>query len=643
MKNLFIILILSISINIAKSQDINKFDTKPEYLCQHTKLDFRHVTNSGHEIDLNYANIFWELYPDTHYIKGNILYKYKIIENTDSISFDLSSHLTVDSIIYHNSIISFNHQNDIITINFTNTLISGGIDSVKIFYQGSPYFENEDELAFMTDKYEYNGDSIPIIWTLSEPYGAYQWWPCKQGLTDKIDSIDIYILTDTAYQCGTAGLLISEEINQNKKIIHWKHEYPIVSYLIGIVLTKFDETDKYIPLYTGDSILMKTYSLLNNEDDIYVPQNRLDSIFNIYTENFIQYPFINEKYGHMMWTGKGGMEHQTMSSMECMDCEFLVNHELAHQWFGNYITCKSWQDIWLNEGFATWCGYLAYEKMWGGYWLEKALTQSIDNITEFPDGSVFVYDTTSVERIFDGRLSYAKGGMLLHMLRWEIGDSLFFASINSYLNDDNLKYGFATSSDLINHFEQVADTNLTEFFADWLYGEGYPIYEISYEKNGNSIELEISQSSSHPSVSFFEMHVPLQFWYNGNDTIISFYNTEDNQYFNVNLPDELDSIIFDSEHKLVAKSVITQGIHEVNKPEILIVPNPFNDYIEVNLKNLPLEIETIIISNMLGEELKIISNTDTYQRINLDELSTGTYIISVKTSEFTIKKKIVKN
>jgi len=641
MKNIFLILIFSFT--IAYSQDFKNFSDKPEYPCKHTNLDFKHATNSGQEIDLNYANIFWELYPDTHYIKGNILYQYKIIGNTDTISFDLSSYLTVDSIIYHNNPISFNHENDIITINFTNTLIAGDTDSLNIYYQGSPYFENEDELAFVTDKYEYNGDSIPIIWTLSEPYGAYQWWPCKQGLSDKIDSVDIYILTDTAYECGTAGLLISEEINLDKKIIHWKHNYPMVSYLLGIVLTKFDETDKYIPLYTGDYVFMKTYSLLNNEDDIYPQQNRLDSIFNIYTENFIQYPFINEKYGHMMWSGVGGMEHQTMSSMECMDCEFLVNHELAHQWFGDYITCKSWQDIWLNEGFATWCGYLAYEKMWGGYWLNAALTQTIDKITEFPDGSVFVYDTTDVSRIFDSRLSYSKGGMLLHMLRWEIGDSLFFAGIKNYLNDDDLKYGFASSDNLISDIEQVADTNLTEFFADWLYGEGYPIYEIHYETNGNSVELIISQSSSHPSVSFFEMHVPLQFWYNGNDTIISFYNNQNNQYFNINLPAELDSIVFDAKHKLVAKSVITQGIHNIEKAEILIVPNPFNNYIEINIKNLALEIETITISNMLGEEIKKISNKDTYQKINLEELPTGTYIISVKTTEFTIKKKIVKN
>ena len=641
MKNLILILVLSFT--IAKSQEFKNFSSKPEYPCKHTKLDFKHATNSGREINLNYANIFWELYPDTHYIKGNILYQYKIVGNTDTISFDLSSYLTVDSIIYHNNSISFNHDNDIIIIKFATTLIAGATDSLNIYYQGSPYFENEDELAFITDKYEYNGDSIPIIWTLSEPYGAYQWWPCKQGLSDKIDSVDIYIKTDTAYKCGTAGMLVSENIYADTKIIHWRHNYPMVSYLLGIVLTKFDETGKYIPLYTGDSILMKTYSLLNNEDDIYPQQNRLDSIFNIYTENFIQYPFINEKYGHMMWSGKGGMEHQTMSSMECMDCEFLVNHELAHQWFGDYITCKSWQDIWLNEGFATWCGYLAYEKMWGGYWLDKALTQAIDNITELPDGSVFVYDTTYVERIFDGRLSYAKGGMLLHMLRWEIGDSLFFAGIKNYLNDDNLKYRFASSYDLINHFEQVADTSLTDFFADWLYGEGYPIYEISYEKNGNNVEFIISQSSSHPSVSFFEMHVPLQFWYNGNDTIISFYNNQDNQFFNINLPNEIDSIVFDAKHKLVAKSVITQGIHETDKPEILIVPNPFKNYIEVNFKNLPLEIETIKISNMLGEEVKLISNKDTYQKINLEELPIGTYIISVKTSEFTIKKKIVKN
>lgn len=641
MKKLLIILILSFS--IAKSQELINFEENIEHKCKHTNLDFKNATNSGHEIDLNYLNIFWELYPDTHYIKGNILYKFLVKENTDTISLDLSSYLSVDSVIYNNNTINYSHENDIIIINFPNTLVSNSNDSVRIYYQGEPYYNNIDELAFVSDKYEYNGDSIPIIWTLSEPYGAYQWWPCKQGLTDKIDSMDIFIKTDTAYICGTSGILISEEINQDKKIIHWKHRYPIVPYLVGFVLTRFNEDEKYIPLYTGDSILMKTYSLLNDTIELYPSDNRLDTIFNIYTELFIEYPFIKEKYGHMMWTGVGGMEHQTMSSMECTDCAFLVNHELAHQWFGNYITCKSWQDIWLNEGFATWCGFIAYEKMWGGYWLNKALTQAIDKITEYPDGSVFVYDTTDVSRIFDSRLSYSKGGMLLHMLRWELGDSLFFAGIHSYLNDTNLKYGFASTSDLISNIEQIADTNLTEFFEDWFYGEGFPIYEINYDKNNTSVEIEISQTTSDPSVNFYEMHVPLQFWHNGTDTLIRFYNNQNNQYFIINLTSELDSIVFDPKHKLLAKSVITQGIETIAPPEILIIPNPFNNYIEVNIKNLPLDIESITISNMLGDKIICINNKSTFQRINLEELQNGTYIICVKTSEFTIKKKIVKN
>ncbi len=132
------------------------------------------------------------------------------------------------------------------------------------------------------------------------------------------------------------------------------------------------------------------------------------------------------------------MEHQTIS-FEGYFGEELLSHELAHQWFGNSITCASWSDIWLNEGFATYLSGIIIEKNDPAEnWLawKKDL---INYICSEPGGSVYVQDTTSYQRIFDGRLSYSKGAMVLHMLRSELGDSIFFTSIKNYLNDPLLK------------------------------------------------------------------------------------------------------------------------------------------------------------------------------------------------------------
>ena len=623
-----------------------KFFSEGKNTCSHlhSKLNFKNIQVAGNEYDLYYANIFWELYPDMQYIKGNVYYEFTLKYTTDSISINLSSALLVDSVVSDGNLLVFNHENNILKITLTNTVNQGNVDSLSIYYQGSPNASIPEHPVFATDTYEYNGDLIPVLWTLSEPYGASEWWPCKNGLTDKIDSIDIFIKTDSIYKCGTAGMLISEDITQGKKIIHWKHKYPITPYLIGIVLTKFEEASKYIKFWSGDSLLMITYSFLNdNNDEIYPSGNRLDSIFNIYTKLFIPYPFINEKYGHMVWPVKGGMEHQTMSSMESTTSGGLVNHELAHQWFGDYITCKSWRDIWLNEGFATWLTSIAYEKMWGGYWHRRDDSLILDDVLREPDGSVYVSDTTEVSRIFSGRLSYSKGRMLLHMLRWELGDSLMFKGIRAYLNDETLKYGFATTNDLVSHLEQEADTSLTEFFNDWFYGEGYPNYIISYESDGNNVDLNIAQDPSHPSVSFFEMHVPIQFWHNGNDTTIIFYNTYNNQEFYLSLPNKVDSIVFDPDFHLVAKSSVIQGINILNNPNITILPNPCKDYLEIKITELPIVINKIRLTDMLGKTTIIEGNSSSYQRVDMHKLAKGTYILSIETNSFNIYKKIIKN
>jgi hypothetical protein len=218
-----------------------------------------------------------------------------------------------------------------------------------------------------------------------------------------------------------------------------------------------------------------------------------------------------------------------------------------------------------------------------------------------------------------------------------------FAGINSYLNDEDLKYGFATTGDLVNNLEQVADTSLYEFFDDWFYGQGYPNYEISYSNNEDYTTVVISQTPSNQIVNFFQMHVPLQLWYNGKDTLIRFYNTHNIQMYFIDLPSEVDSVVPDPDFKLVAKYSVVQNIITTKDPKIAITPNPFNDYINIEITNLPLTIEKIIITDISGKTHNIVSNNNSSQKIDLSFLAKGTYIISIKTSEFIIDKKIVKN
>ena len=598
----------------------------------------------GNTYNQYYLRAVWEINPNQYYIKGNITYYFTMTENSNSLSFDLHDTLNVDSIIFNQNLISFTHENSVLNINLPTTLNQGVNDSLTIYYKGSP---NTVGNAFTIEKYEFNGDSIPCLWTLSEPYGAKDWFPCKQELYDKIDSCDLFFITPSKYKTAANGLLISEDTLNGVKTTHWKHKHPIATYLIGFVTSEFNTRNYYIHILNNDSIYMMEYYLKNDSSLIEHPYDIYDKLFNLYDTLFIPYPYKNEKYGHMQWKRAGGMEHQTMSSMNGMSSSdsYVIEHELMHQWFGDFVTCGSWEDIWLNEGFAIFGNFISLEYLWTWQpnWHPSLIKAYHNDIISIPDGSVFVDDTTSVSRIFSGRLTYEKGGFLLRMLRWELGDTDFFNGVRTYLNNPDLQNGYARTSDLITALEQEADTNLTEYFNDWFYGEGYPMYNIEYDQSDNYLtNILIKQTQSHSSVSFFEMTVPIQFWINGNDTIVKLHNTTNNQLFTVQLSGSIDSVKFDPEYKIISENNVTQNISLIdNGSKIKVFPNPVKDEVTISLGDLPLQIKHIYLTDIKGRQTPLQFKDSNYQKINISEFASGSYIITVETDKFNFNKKII--
>ena len=230
-------------------------------------------------------------------------------------------------------------------------------------------------------------------------------------------------------------------------------------------------------------------------------------VMQLFNRLFGDYPFAREQYGQAQFGWSGGIEHQTMSFVGAFPYELLA-HELAHQWFGNRITCGSWEDIWLNEGFATYLSGLCYQYLRPEWW-KLFLAQRMERVTREPGGTVKVDDTESISRIFNNRLSYAKGGMVLHMLRWILGDTAFFNGIRSYLNDPQLQYGYARTTDLQRNLEQASGRTLSWFFEDWYEGEGYPVYDLSWSQESKGLRLKLQQSNAHPADRFFEIPLPV--------------------------------------------------------------------------------------------------------------------------------------
>ena len=479
----------------------------------------------------------------------------------------------------------------------------------------------------------------PIVWTLSEPYGAKDWWPCKESLADKIDSIDVYITCPQQYLAASNGKLVDDKISGQNRTAHWSHRFPIATYLIGIAVTNYQTYSDFLDLPNGEKIEVLNYVYPEYLATAKSKSTEILNILSFYNSKFMTYPFASEKYGHAQFGWGGGMEHQTMSFMTNLEFE-LVAHEMAHQWFGDYITLASWHDIWLNEGFATYLTGLTYENLQNGQYWQLWKNNQVSRIISSPDGSVYVPDTTNVNRIFNGRLSYSKGAYLLHMLRWEMGDALFFEGMKNYLKDPEIANGFASQEKLVKHMETVVDTSFTEFFKDWYYGEGYPIYRLTYYTDFGKQKLRISQSSSNSAVGFFEMHIPVRVWKDGKYTDLRLYNTTQNQEFII-AESAVDKIEFDPDKWLIAKADVVNPVPHVSMlSDIQIIPEAKYRSIRVLLPEY-LGKGTLRIVDLSGRLVKVCELTESDSHINVSNLKSGIYLVNVKTSEKQKSEKVL--
>lgn len=592
--------------------------------------------------DLKYHRFYWFTDPAEPFIRGAVTSYFVATQPLmSSIQFELSSGMSADSAGYHGFIHTVNHIGNVLTVPFGEIIPVGTLDSVTVYYHGNP-----TTTGFGSFGTEIHGGA-PGMWTLSEPYGAADWWPSKNDLTDKIDSIDVYVVTPNGNHVASNGVLISETpFGANFTLAHWKHRYPIVSYLIAIASTNYARFSDY---YVKGSDSLEILNYVYPEDSLALRENAKSVIpsMELFEDLFEPYPFWTEKYGHTQFGWGGGMEHQTMTFLGKGAFEHgIISHELAHQWFGDMVTCGSWEDIWLNEGFATYCTGLTYEHLFNGYYWPIWKYNTISAVCNYPDGSVFCDDTTSVGRIFDSRLSYHKGAMLLHMLRWVVGDDAFFTGIKNYLNDPEIRHGFARTPDFKQHIEASSGKDLTGFFADWFYGQGFPTYTVNVgQMADNNASVTIYQGQSHTSVDFFEMPVPFQFFGGGKDTIIVFNHTFSGEVFTTNPGFSIDSIKFDPELWLVsANNTISLGKEDLPfGKSLLLLPNPASDYLYIQ-HNLG-KINSVGIFSLDGkyELISPLIEETTSNRINIENLKPGMYILRICYQEGTVARKFVVN
>jgi aminopeptidase N len=597
----------------------------------HQRLEQRgDLTQASGNFDVKYYRAEWEVDPAIRYIKGKLTCYFQMLLNGNSLSLDLMNGLTVDSIKQRNSSLSFTHTNNLLQLNFSNAINAGIVDSISVYYKGVPpntgfgSFENTTHAG------------TPVVWTLSEPYGSRDWWPCKNGLDDKADSLDVFITCPVAYKAASNGILQSETIINagTKRLAWWKHRYPIASYLVCFAVTNYSVFNNSVQL-GSTNLPMQTYCYPENLAAFQSGTPNTLAALKQFHDLFGDYPFINEKYGHVQFSWGGGMEHQT-STFVVNAGESLTAHELAHQWFGDKITCSSWEDIWLNEGFATHLASIYMETKYPANVINWRKSD-INYITSQTGGSVWVNDTSSVGRIFDGRLSYTKGSYLLYMLRWILGDSVFFKGIRQYQKDPAVAYGFAKTTDLKRNLEQVSGKDLTYFFDDWFKGQGYPTYNVQWSQLGDAyVKIKMNQSSSHSSVPFFELPVALVFKNASQQKTIIVDNKINGEIFLKEIGFRADTVLIDPEYWLVTKNNVSQKITDnVSGQNIVqVFPNPIKSRFFIYLRNFNASLLNGCIYNVSGQlvwkQTITLTNGSQFLPVNSSFWSAGIYQLVIR-------------
>ncbi len=579
-------------------------------------------------------------------ISGNVTIN-AVVQNAplDTFEVELVPQLLVDSAKINGTLITAVPDSNFVYFLLSTPLAIGANFSAQIYYHGNP-----PSGGFFSGISHANSPSWgnEVVWTLSEPFHANDWWPCKQDLTDKADSSWVFVTTSDSNKVGSNGLLTNVvSLPNNKARYEWKSKYPIDYYLISVSIAKYvDHTIYAHPAGTTDSIMIQNY-VYDNPQTLPHFQGIIDStaqMIELYSKLYGMYPFKNEKYGHCMAPLSGGMEHQTMTTLGYFDFS-LISHELGHMWWGDHVTCSSWSDIWMNEGFASYSEYLCREYLHSPADALDYLKTEHTNVMSSPGGSVYVTpaNTNDENIIFDSRLSYDKGSSILHQIRFELqDDSLFFNVLKGF--QVQYSYGVASGNNFKDYLNAHSSIDFTDFFNEWYIGEGYPTYHIVWNKWNDTLYFSSTQTTSSTVTPLFKMLMQYKLLSPGGDTLILEHQTANVNYFKVPTHKTITGIVVDPNDWVIdGTATVAMGIEDQTSPVCFSVfPVPCNDLLNVYFSNSPGKDVHVIVTDITGRQvLQTLAETNEIS-INVEGLQAGVYLVMATDGTHSITKKFVK-
>lgn len=545
------------------------------------------------------------------------------------------------------------HFGDSLFLAFSNELQPGQLVDLSITYSGVPPVAG----GVKGLRYETHPPSVPVIASLSTPFLAHYWYPCKDGPYDKADSVYVDITLPKTLYGGrmlsgvSNGMLEGITDTGAERTFHWRHRYPIVPYYVMLAVSDYALISQtYCSPLTDECFPLEYYVFPSDSLASVQGTERLPEVMEFFEELFGPYPFGNEKYGMTQLGFYGAIENQTNTITNRMDeAWFMISvHELAHMWYGCQITCSTWNHGWLNEGFATYAEALWKEHEEGFAAYKNFMAQK----AWYADGTVYLPEADDPFGVFLP-IIYRKGAWVLHMLRFVMGDESFFDMLRNYAWQPEFSYAGLSTEDFRAYCESWYDDELDWFFDQWVYDAYYPVFYYNYEQTADILKLQVFQAQGqlgHRPVFETPMQWKLSLA-DGSDTLIHLWHDAQSQYFEVSsIAQEVVGVVPDPDKWVLQLAQYMPGLpvgfsEKEHSDAFVVYPNPVSNMLFIsvpdNESGVFQEAAFFDISGRLRGKVRLSGKLTL---VDVSLLSEGTYVLRLVGPEgrFTGQQKFIR-
>ena len=593
------------------------------------------------DYDIKYLKFNLHLTDTSTYIIGDVSTTAQVVASSmTNYIFELDTTMHIDSAKVNNVLVTVTvGSGHIRTIVLGSALSSGSMFTARIWYHGIP---PSGSGFFNGVTHDTTAHGTHMLYTISDPWVALNWWPCKQSVNDKIDSVDMFVTVPRGVMDGSNGVLVNVDTSSapGYSTFHWQTHYAIDYYLISIAVARYAEYKSYWH-FTGstDSMLIQNFFMDTATFNPAYKANfdSIGQIIDYFSSIFGRYPFWHEKYGVCYTNLPGGMENQTMTTIGVPNT-YIIAHEMCHQWFGDHVSYSDWGDVWLSEGFATFSESLFFDHFWGAAAAKTHRQGLLNQALSSSCGELFVTDTSGPTTLFNPTTVYAKGQAVVNMLRYIApADSLFFQVLRTY--QQTYAFGNANTANLQAIAEAAYGFSLDTFFTQWVYGKGYPKYAVTWDQVGSTVVVKLIQTTSCPaSTTHFSTPLELQLHSATADTFIKVYNSLDTQVYIFNWSSTASSVLLNPDLWTLCKltsvirldttlaSYAAAGTTVVNKQIVKVFPNPSKNHWQIEQVA---ENTDLTLTDVSGKVLWTGKSAKTTTLIPGDHLPAGNYFLKI--------------